>query len=104
MSEIPLHPFGRARKARAGYTALPEDEAGASQSSETDDRMPSAVVAAAVTSARPTRKPKRIEQYDGDEEEEATLLGEHGHDHEEPEDLRAETSSRVSVLFYSALS
>ncbi|KAI0087560.1 protein transporter [Irpex rosettiformis] len=93
MSEIPLHQFGRARKAREGYTALPEDE-DAAVASRTNDRMPSTVVAA-VTSSLSTRKPRRVDIYEGDADEEETLLGEQSHDH--GEEIRVETSSRVSA-------
>lgn len=91
-----MRQFGRARKARAGYTPLPEDEdaAGASQN---NDRMPTGVLAA-VANVRNARKPKRTEQYDGDEEEGETLLGEQSHDRRASEE-HATTSSRVSVMF-----
>ena len=73
MSDIPLHTFGRYRKSRAGYSALPEDDEHPGND-QADRSMPISVRVAAASA----RKAKRnVGQYEGDAEEEATLLGGH---------------------------
>ncbi|KAI0331410.1 protein transporter [Cubamyces sp. BRFM 1775] len=101
MSEIPLHTFGRSRKARAGYTQLHSDEPG---EDEQDENMRAGVRAAAA-SASANRKGKRRERYADDPEEEATLLGDTAHEEEafrdredEQPQSRREISSQRSIL------
>ena len=100
MSEIPLHAFGRSRKNRAGYTALPEDEH-SSGSSQANGTMPSAVRTAAAATARAARQGRQTAHYQDDPDEEATLLGDVSHDHEDAEEVSR--PSRVSVLSVCSL-
>ena len=99
MSEIPLHTFGRSRKARAGYTQLHSDEPG----DDGQDENMRAGVRAAAASASVNRKGKRRERYADDPEEEATLLGDASHEEEafredEQPQPRREPSSQVMSL------
>ncbi|KAI0659521.1 aminophospholipid-transporting P-type ATPase [Cubamyces menziesii] len=99
MSEIPLHTFGRSRKARAGYTQLHSDEPG----DDGQDENMRAGVRAAAASASVNRKGKRRERYADDPEEEATLLGDASHEEEafredEQPQPRREPSSQRSIL------
>ena len=102
MSEIPLRNFRRSRQARAGYTALPEEEHSSSNSQD----MPittRAAAAAATTSARNAHKAVIRDQYE-DDSEEATLLGGEEHQTQEMDhDLHAETASQVRVPRYRLL-
>ncbi|KAH9886694.1 aminophospholipid-transporting P-type ATPase [Cubamyces lactineus] len=99
MSEIPLHTFGRSRKARAGYTQLHSDEPG----DDGQDENMRAGVRAAAASASANRKGKRRERYADNPEEEATLLGDASHEEEafredEQPQSRREPSSQRSIL------
>ncbi|KAI0651082.1 aminophospholipid-transporting P-type ATPase [Trametes meyenii] len=94
MSDIPLHAFGRSKKARAGYTPLHNGE----PSDEENTSMRAAVASAAMN-----RKGKRRERYADDPEEEATLLGDSSREEsafrdDEREETRRETSSQRSIL------
>ena len=97
MSEIPLHAFGRSRKARAGYTPLqsgePGDEDGDVHDSGERPDMRTAVRVAASSSSI-NRKGKRRERYADNPEEEETLLGGAVHgDADFPEDEAGEAPS-----------
>ncbi|PIL25785.1 transporter [Ganoderma sinense ZZ0214-1] len=111
MSEIPLHTFGRSRKARAGYTPLhngepgDEDHSNANRGTSTTGSTKSnlrtmhAAVRAAVTSSGNVRKGKQRERYADDPEEEETLLGsaarsDSGFRDDEPEVERRESSQQ----------
>ncbi|KAI0758873.1 aminophospholipid-transporting P-type ATPase [Fomes fomentarius] len=74
MSEIPLHTFGRSRKARAGYTPLHNGEPGDEDYEDNSSNM-RASLGAAAAGASNTRKGKRRERYADDPDEEVTLLG-----------------------------
>ena len=102
MSEIPLHTFGRSRKARAGYTPLQSGEPG-DNNSDGQVREPSnmrAAVRAAATSSSANRSGRRRERYADNPEEEETLLGGVSHEdggfrddeHEESHATRAPSS------------
>lgn len=94
MSEIPLHTFGRHRRPRTGYTALEGEDL--PESSQNTRSMPMSVGIAAASASQG----RRTERYSGDDEEEATLLGEHRENEiEEEEELNvrvgADTASQV---------
>lgn len=97
MSEIPLRSFQRSRQARAGYTALPEDEH-ASGDSQASGNMPIATrAAAAAATARHAQTATMRDHYE-DDTEEATLLGGEHRLHERDEDVHAETASQVCAF------
>ncbi|KII90096.1 hypothetical protein PLICRDRAFT_53206 [Plicaturopsis crispa FD-325 SS-3] len=96
MSDIPLHSISigrKARKSRAGYAALNnEDEPG-----NGDSEMPSSVRAAASASARRKGKRKDTGRYVDDPEEEATLLGSSGHGDDSYDDDDAQDEPAVET-------
>ncbi|KAH9914070.1 aminophospholipid-transporting P-type ATPase [Epithele typhae] len=77
MSEIPLHTFGRSRKARVGYTQLSDREPGDGHGDDDDgpSNMRAAVRAAASNAAMRKGKRRERDRYADDPEEAETLLG-----------------------------
>ncbi len=106
MSEIPLHTFGRSRKARAGYTPLHNGEPGDEDYENSSSNM-RASLGAAAAGASNNRKGKRRERYADDPDEEVTLLGDAsredgGYLDGEPEERR-EPSAQVRKDFIHPL-
>ena len=100
MSDIPLHSLVSNRNSRAGYASVSNTEAHETPDTRQDSIMPVGLKVAASVSARKNgRLGRRRDGYNGEPEEEATLLGEDAEDGYSQED---EGDRRDGVLSDSA--